>query len=138
LRVSIAIVHSAFAAITATGSIFVAGQAWVNLQWELGFYGAPSLLTQGMLGAGGLQVALAATQLAAAWAWAAGWRAAGVALIASTVVLAVSWPAPLSWALGLASGMVLLDLLESPVADGEDDGDERGEGDDAPRRGPPT
>ncbi len=124
---------SAFAVLTATGAIFVAGQAWVNLQWELGFYGAPSLLTQGMLGAGGLQITLAAAQIASAWAWAAGWRAAGVASIASTVVLAVSWPAPLSWILGLASGMVMLDLLESRAKDGDED-----DGDDDSRREPPT
>jgi hypothetical protein len=112
---------------TATGAIFVAGQAWVNLQWELGFYGTPSLLTQGILGAGGIQLAFAVVQFAAAWIWAAGWRAGGVALIASTVLLAMSWPAPLSWLVGLASGMVLLDLLDGPAsADGDDADDDRG------------
>ena len=87
------------------GLVFVT-QAWINLHWEVGFYGEPSPLSTGMLGRAVILVCIGAGACTVGLAYAQ-LRISGQWLLFSSLILTCIVPEPIAWFLFAVNLLVL-------------------------------
>jgi hypothetical protein len=117
IRLGVLLLHIALASQTALGGALFLVQGRLNRTWEMGFYGAPSPLTDGMVVASVFMVMFATMHTLTAVAWAFGSRQGGFGLLLITALLIAVYPAFVAILLTFTGMLVMLDLLVSGMQD---------------------
>ncbi|MCB9663681.1 MAG: hypothetical protein H6732_06195 [Alphaproteobacteria bacterium] len=110
-RLSITLLHSALAISALTGAVIVLLVGRACLAWDLGFYASVGETSVQWFVFGLITTAFSLGQLVGAWAWFAGQRWGGIALLAATGVLVLAAPVGVALLLLVVGLMIAADLM---------------------------
>lgn len=110
MRLLIASLHLVIAATTLVGAVLWSLQMRVNLAWEMGLYGVPSIVTGAGVAAMGIAFVLSGVQGAAAIGWMFGRIPAGYVLLGLSVFYVCVTAAPLRWLLIASAVGIAMEL----------------------------
>ena len=69
IRASVVFLHTLLGTLSTTGALWLVAQANANKQWELGFYGRSTEVTEALLLGGVFTACIGVLQVVSAWGW---------------------------------------------------------------------